>query len=144
MLLPDVVLERIQRDRAEHRVEQLSQFIADVLCLIYGRKDLVWELNPQDQLEFPVLDFHEPEEAPSPGRPAAAGTSRVKIRVPEEVMTRVKEDRERFKISSWAVFISDLLCHAYESPDLARELNRGKEQLALPIAARAQLQEAVA
>lgn len=145
MMVPDAVLERIHRDQAAHRVGQLSQFVSDVLCLIYDRKELVRELDPQ-QLEFPALDFHErqTDEAPAAAGRAVGGTSQVKIRVPEDVMEAVKADRERFGISSWAVFIADLLCHAYGCPDLARELNRGggEEQLELPI--RAQPQGAVA
>lgn len=139
MFVPGVVLELIQHDQLEHRVEQRSQFIADLLCLIYSMKNLVRELDPDVvQLELPIPVFHRPSDILPTAERSGDGDrhpSQVKVRVPDEVMTRIKQDAARVKVSSWSQFIADLLCHVYGRPDLACELHRREEQLELPISA---------
>lgn len=135
--LPDVVLELVHDDQAKHEVKELSQFVADLLCLVYDMPELVRELDPgQMQLKLPGLDHGKRDGGPHPTSLVPHGLSLVMVRVPEEVMARITDDRARFGVSSWSGFVSDLLCHVYGRPDLARELDSGEEQLELPIPVR--------
>lgn len=134
--LPAVVAALIGNDVATLEASSTSQYLADLLCHLYGRPELARELGRHES----TLDV------PLPRRPelrSAAGTVTgtddrvlVKMRIPTAVVEMIDKDAADKGIASRAGLLADLTCQVYGRPDLARELDMRKEQLQLAISDR--------
>ncbi|MGH3587785.1 MAG: hypothetical protein ACRDQ0_15835, partial [Pseudonocardia sp.] len=144
MSMPDAVRELIWRAQGKYQVTEFSQFLADLLCLTYGRPDLARKLGQDNsgQLRLSLSGRETPDhmvvDAPRTDDRGAGDdhgpTSIVKARVPDEVMQLIKADTARLGISSPTQFVLDLFCHVFGRSDLARELHpRREEQLGLSV-----------
>jgi hypothetical protein len=131
--LPAVVATLIGADVATLEASSTSQYLADLLCHLYGRPELARELGRhQATLDLPLPRSPELRRASDHATDSDERVL-VKMRIPTDVVVMIDEDAADKGVASRAGLLADLTCQVYGRPDLARELETRKEQLQLAI-----------
>jgi hypothetical protein len=120
--LPIAVLRAVDAAAADHSVDR-STVLTDIVCLHYGRPDLVRHQSQQLSLEIlratKELTVNDRRIGPH-----------VKVRPPRAVADMVTQEYQRLGIGR-STLLADIVCQYLGFPELVRELNTKKEGLPL-------------
>ena len=135
--LSDEILTLVDGDTERQHISSRSQYLADLVCQAYGRPDLARELN-QEGSQMELTDQPRRKALRTATKAPSSAVRKVKIRVPDEVVSLIDHDTESKQVSSRNQYVTDLVCKIYNRPDLARELPRQErgDQLKLPVPGR--------
>ncbi|WP_028935004.1 hypothetical protein [Pseudonocardia spinosispora] len=137
VVVPDVILTLVERDRRAFEVSSMSQYLADLVCHLLGSPRSAREFDRgEEQLRLSSMSMRgTPGRQDASERQAAGGREPVKLRIPDAVVELLDKKVTEGASSSRKSYLEGLICTAYGRADLAPDLVHHAEQMALPIVA---------
>lgn len=120
--LPAAALQAVDAAAADHCTDRTA-ILTDIVCLHYGRRDLMTHRSEQLLLESHTAT----KELTTEGRRLGP---HVKLRPPRAVANLIEDDYKRLGIDR-STLLADIVCQHVGFPELVRELDIGEEGLPL-------------